>query len=188
MLEIAENVPSPEKWRGVCNAVVKVMRSLPDLKQFQVILFAQDAQNVLGLPGEWVAYDSKTSPDLVLKTLNDPKWTPKGGTNVFDGLKASFRLRPKGLDAIYIFSDGLPSLGEGVAPDVAKTLTEVQLGERLGQHIRRTLKNDWNRELPGQPRVRINSVGFFYDSPDVGAFLWALSRENEGSFVGMSKP
>ena len=25
-------------------------------------------------------------------------------------------------------------------------------------------------------------------NPDVGAFLWALSRENDGSFVGMSKP
>ena len=36
--------------------------------------------------------------------------------------------------------------------------------------------------------VRINAVGFFYESPDVGAFLWALARENEGSFVGMSKP
>jgi hypothetical protein len=36
--------------------------------------------------------------------------------------------------------------------------------------------------------VRINSIGFFYESPEVGAFLWALSRENDGSFVGMSKP
>ena len=40
----------------------------------------------------------------------------------------------------------------------------------------------------GRPRVRINTIGFFYESPDVGAFLWALARENEGSFVGMSKP
>ena len=42
--------------------------------------------------------------------------------------------------------------------------------------------------MPGKERVRINSVGFFYESPDVGAFLWALSREHDGSFVGMSKP
>jgi hypothetical protein len=44
---------------------------------------------------------------------------------------------------------------------------------------------------PGRARpakVRINSIGFFYESPDVGAFLWALSRENDGSFVGMSRP
>ena len=31
-------------------------------------------------------------------------------------------------------------------------------------------------------------AAFWAESPDVGAFLWALARENEGSFVGMSKP
>jgi len=33
--------------------------------------------------------------------------------------------------------------------------------------------------------VRINAVGFFFESPDVGAFLWALAREHRGSFVGL---
>jgi hypothetical protein len=36
--------------------------------------------------------------------------------------------------------------------------------------------------------VRINAVGFFFDSPEVGAFLWALAREHDGGFVGMSRP
>jgi hypothetical protein len=36
--------------------------------------------------------------------------------------------------------------------------------------------------------VKINTIGFFYESPDLGSFLWALARENDGSFVGMSKP
>ena len=58
----------------------------------------------------------------------------------------------------------------------------------LSKHLRKKLKDEWNRTLPGQARVRINSVGFFYESPDVGAFLWALSREHGGSFVGMSNP
>ena len=44
------------------------------------------------------------------------------------------------------------------------------------------------RAAPGGSRVKINSVGFYFDSPDVGAFLWSLSRDNDGSFVGMSKP
>ena len=57
----------------------------------------------------------------------------------------------------------------------------------LAKHIRKTLKADWNREILKE-RVRINAIGFFYESPDVGAFLWALARENDGSFVGMSKP
>jgi hypothetical protein len=36
--------------------------------------------------------------------------------------------------------------------------------------------------------VHINTIGFFYDSPSVGRFLWALARENDGGFVGMSRP
>ena len=59
----------------------------------------------------------------------------------------------------------------------------------LTQYIRRKLKTDWNRPRAEAPaRVRINTIGFFYESPDVGAFLWALARENDGSFVGMSRP
>jgi hypothetical protein len=49
------------------------------------------------------------------------------------------------------------------------------------------LGTTWNPKTATQ-RVRINCLGFFYESPEVGAFLWALARENEGSFVGMSKP
>jgi len=78
-------------------------------------------------------------------------------------------------------------VGQGL-PAASATLSETEKAALLGQHVRRTLKNDWNQERVGQPRVRVNAVGFFYESPDVGAFLWALTRENEGSFVGMSKP
>ena len=65
---------------------------------------------------------------------------------------------------------------------------QQELGAILGKHVREKLKTDWNRAAPGGSRVKINSVGFYFDSPDVGAFLWSLSRENDGSFVGMSKP
>ncbi len=58
----------------------------------------------------------------------------------------------------------------------------------LGKYVRARLKNVWNNAERDRPRVRINTIGFFYESPDLGAFLWALARENDGSFVGMSKP
>jgi hypothetical protein len=50
------------------------------------------------------------------------------------------------------------------------------------------MKTRWNPDKVEFPKVKINTVGFFYESPDVGAFLWALARENNGNFVGMSKP
>ena len=98
-----------------------------------------------------------------------------------------FRYRDAGLDTVYFFSDGLPNIGEGL-PTNANKLTESQRGEILGKHIRGRLKNTWNRPLPNQARVRINCIGFFFESPDLGAFLWALAREHDGSFVGMSRP
>jgi len=67
-------------------------------------------------------------------------------------------------------------------------LNELQKGERLGRYIRNMLSTNWNRSATGWTKVRINSIGFFYESPDLGAFLWALARENEGNFVGMSQP
>ena len=74
------------------------------------------------------------------------------------------------------------------AAAMAEFLSGIPNGEVLGKVIRKKLKTDWNRPLDKQPPVRINTIGFFYESPDVGAFLWALAREHDGSFVGMSKP
>jgi hypothetical protein len=91
------------------------------------------------------------------------------------------------MDTLYLFSDGLPNVGEGLPAGAAK-LKETEKSSYLSRHVRRTLKDFWNQPMPGQPRVRINAIGFYFDSPDVGAFLWALAREHDGSFVGMSRP
>jgi hypothetical protein len=183
-----DNTPAPQKWVAVRETVAKIMRSLPELRKFQVVAFSSKAIFPLGNNGDWLDFDPATSADLVLKTLAAIK--PTGGTNMYNAMETVFRLRPQGLDTIYFFSDGIPNIGEGVTPAEIKAdkLTEVDVGTRLGAAVRKKLKTDWNRDLDGKPRVRLNTVGFFYESPDVGAFLWALARENEGSFVGMSKP
>jgi hypothetical protein len=116
------------------------------------------------------------------------KVKPKGGTNMYSAFEAAFRFRGQGLDTIYLLSDGLPNMGEGLTEEQAKGLKETEQADILGKYVRRKLRTDWNRDIRGQGRVRVNAVGFFYESPDVGAFLWSLTRENEGGFVGMSKP
>jgi len=183
---VDEKTPAPLKWSGVRETVGKVMRSLPELEKFQVIVFAENASYLLGGPNQWFDFDPRTSTDRVQQALGQIK--PKGGTNMYNALEAAFRFRDAGLDTIYLLSDGLPNMGEGVAPEVARTLKEVDLSGLLAQYIRNKLKTDWNSKARPQPLVRINAIGFFYESPDVGAFLWALARENDGSFVGMSKP
>jgi myosin heavy subunit len=181
-----ENVMAPDKWPSVRDTVCKVMRTLPDLEKFQVILFSGKVRYLLE-PGDWLAYEKEKSIDRVYKAMSAVK--PAEDTNLYAGLEEAFKYRDKGLDTVYFFSDGLPTSGPGLTATQERTLTsETDRSAILSRHIRRTLATTWNRAEPGRPKVRINSVGFFYESPDVGAFLWALSRENDGSFVGMSKP
>lgn len=186
MERVDPKTPAPNKWTEVRNTMGRIMRSLQDLEKFQVILFAQEASWPLGSPGAWLDFDSKTSTDAAVKALAAVQ--PEGGTHMYAGLEAAFGLRDEGLDTIYLLSDGLPNNGPGLTSEERRRLRgkehEVELGNMLGRHILKTLRTNWNK----QGRVRINSIGFFYESPDVGAFLWSLSRANGGSFVGMSNP
>jgi hypothetical protein len=182
-----DNTYAPQKWPIVADTVLKVMRSLPDLEKFQLIVFSVDATFPLGSASDWLDYDPATSPEQVKRALT--KTEPKGNTNMYAPFDLAFRFRPRGLDTIYLFSDGLPNIGPGLSPaDEAKKLTEAEAGAILGRYIRKMLREQWNRPISGVTQVRINSVGFFFESPDVGAFLWSLAREFDGSFVGMSKP
>jgi hypothetical protein len=177
------------KWPIVVETVGKVMRSVAGLDKYQVVVFSSSAKWLVG-SGEWQDYDGEKSVESVKRALLAVK--PYDDTNLHAGLEKAFSLRDSGgLDTIYLFSDGLPTSGPGltVAQQTASPpLKEIERSEILGKHIRRTLGDNWNRPLAGKPRVKIHAVGFFFESPDVGAFLWALARENEGSFVGMSKP
>ena len=181
-----ENVLAPDKWPTVRDTVCKVMRSLTDLEKFQVILFSGKVRYLLEA-GDWITYEKEKSIDRVHKAMSAVK--PAEDTNLYAGLEESFKYRAKGLDTVYFFSDGLPTSGPGLTAAQDKALTsETDRAVFMSRHIRRMLATSWNRVEPGKTKVRINSIGFFYESPDVGAFLWALSRENDGSFVGMSRP
>jgi predicted nucleic acid-binding Zn-ribbon protein len=182
---VDDKTAAPEKWKGVRETLAKVMRSLPDLEKFQVILFSDKVTYLLGSSDLWLDYNPRTSVDRVTRALAAIK--PTGGTDMHAGFQAAFRFRQAGLDTIYVLSDGLPNMGAGLTAEDARRLNDSQQAEILSKYIRNKLKTEWNRSRSGQ-RVRINTIGFFFESPDVGAFLWALARENDGSFVGMSKP
>jgi hypothetical protein len=181
-----EKTPAPGKWREVRETVARLMRSLPGLEAYQLITFAAKTDFPLGRAGKWLTYEPDSSPERVVKVLGEIK--PSGGTNMYTALEAAFKMRAEGLDTVYLLSDGLPNQGEGITAEQGRELSEIDRGVLLGKYIRSKLQANWNRAEPKQPRVRINTIGFFYESPDLGAFLWALARENDGSFVGMSKP
>jgi len=178
-----EKTSAPNKWPIVIETVGKVMRTIPDLEKFQCVVFSRDSKYLFGR-GEWQDYRGEASLKRVADALKATE--PGGDTNLYAAFDLAFRLRSENLDTIYLFSDGLPTSGPGMTPQQEQTLPAGQQIDLLSKHLRTALKS-WNG-LRDSRRVKINSVGFFYESPEVGAFLWSLSRENEGSFVGMSRP
>ncbi len=183
------NTPDLSKWPLVCETVGKVMRSVPSLEQFQVILFAPQTRHLFAPKGRWLDFRGEPTVTQVVDSLK--KVEVGGDTNMFDAMNAAFQYRSQGLDTIYLFSDGLPNAGPGLTPAQQQAnppLTDTQQSNLRARYIRTQLDSNWNRTNASFPRVKINSIGFFYESPEVGAFLWALSRENNGSFVGMSRP
>jgi predicted nucleic acid-binding Zn-ribbon protein len=182
---VDEKTAAPAKWTGVRDTLLKIFKSLPDLEKYQVVLFSDQLVYPLGNEGRWLDPDPK-SADQIQVAMSAMR--PKGNTNMYMAFEAAFRYRAAGLDTIYLLSDGLPNVGEGLTADAAARMTETQRSEILSRVVLSALRATWNAAQPSRPRVRINAVGFFYESPDVGAFLWSLARENDGSFVGMSKP
>ncbi|HYH66759.1 MAG TPA: VWA domain-containing protein [Urbifossiella sp.] len=177
---------APMKWPNVCDTIARVMRSVPTIEQYQVIVFAKEARWLFA-GGAWRRYEGEKSVAEVREALGRIK--PADGTNMHAGFDLAFGLRPRGLDTIYLFSDGLPNIGPGLSPAqeaMVPPLEETRQAEIMGRFIREKLRSTWNPGAAG--RVRIHSIGFYYESPDLGAFLWALARENDGSFVGMSRP
>jgi hypothetical protein len=178
---------APDKWPTVAETVAKVMRTIPTLEEYQVIMFSTEAWWLAG-GSNWQKYEGEKTAKEVEQKIRGVK--PEGDTNLYTAFDLAFSLRARGLDTIYLFSDGLPTSGPGLTAAEAAdpNLRELDRSEKLARYLRQKLAADWNRRPPAGERVRIHAVGFFYESPDLGSFLWALARENDGSFVGMSRP
>jgi hypothetical protein len=177
-----ENTEDPDKWPFLCDTLMQLMKSIPTMQRFQVILFSDKTRYLFGNRDAWLKYEGSATAQLTRDALRKVK--VEGGTNMEEGFDEAFRYRKLKLDTVYLFSDGLPNIGSGV-PATIRNPTEEQRNQFMGKFVRDKLKTDWNRPQEGQSDVRINAVGFFFESPDVGAFLWAMAREHRGAFVGV---
>jgi hypothetical protein len=177
-----ENTDDPDKWPFLCDTLMKLMQSIPTMQRFQVILFSDKTRYLFGSRDAWLKYEGPATAKMTRDALLKVK--VEGGTNMEEGFDEAFRYRKLKLDTIYLFSDGLPNIGSGIPANI-RNPTEEQRNQFMGKFVRDKLKSDWNRPQEGMNDVRINAVGFFFESPDVGAFLWAMAREHRGAFVGL---
>jgi len=182
MGSLDNSYPDSRKWPTVVTTILHVMRSLPRLEQYQVILFNHQIQYLLGGAGQWRPYDPSSSPEQLEKALLAVK--PDGTTNLYRAFEEALKYRAQGLEAVYLFSDGLPTDGP-LPPDVErqKRLSDAEKTVLLTQE---TLK--YIRRRNTNPTVPIHAIGFYCASENLGAFLWSVARDSGGSFVGMSRP
>ena len=93
--------------------------------------------------------------------------------------------RRKSLETFFQFD--IPCVVIAKAQEAPAELLELARAKGVPV-IRTRLKTDWNRKELGKPHVKINTIGFFYESPDLGAFLWALAREHQAMRGRLSAP
>jgi len=175
----------PNKWPFLCETLMKLMKSIRTLKHFQVVLFSDKVTYLVGGKGSWLKYEGHETAIAMRNALLKIK--VEGGTNMHEAFSEVFAYREHKndkLDTIYLFSDGLPN--DGPPPPMNVNLKdESERNRYYGDQVLRSLKTTWNNPRPGLETVRINAVGFYFPSPDIGAFLWTLARENRGAFAGV---
>src|SRR5262249_9925492 len=119
MLYVDEKTKAPDKWGGVIETTAKIMKSLPDLEKFQVILFNENARFLFGSRVEWLDIDSNNSTQMIERVRRALEATEvDGNTNMYAAFEKAFQFRERnmGLDTIYLLSDGLPNQGP-LAPE-----------------------------------------------------------------------
>lgn len=181
-----EKTDDPNKWRIVTDTIERIMRMASAMEFYQVIVFSGtgNCRWLFEDNGNWRKFRGEESIQEVIQKLKAIK--PEGDTNLYQAFELAFSLSD--LDTIYLFSDGLPTSGPLPPGQPSAQLSESEKSVLLGKHVLTTLRDKWNRKSDGTIRVRIHSIGFYFDSPNLGSFLWELSRANSGSFIGMNKP
>ena len=91
------------------------------------------------------------------------KYNVDGNTNMYDAFEEAFRYRKMGLDTIYLFSDGLPTVGDGL-PANLRAPSEAELSFHLGKHVRNKLKIGESDDEGRKQKPPLYPVGWGWNS------------------------
>ena len=137
--------------------LISAIEQLPDGTLFNVIVFNSSV-------GRWSDKLAPATPNLKSKAIHFVRsQQPTGRTATYDALRAAFRADPQ-LEAIYFLSDGKPSAGAVIQPQMLLDAIHKE------NHAR---------------RLTINSIAVIGNDPDaVGLeeFMRRLATQNFGEF------
>src|SRR5207253_7730422 len=86
-----EATDDPDKWPFLCETLMKLMKSIPTLQRFQVILFSDKTSYLFGNRDLWLKYEGPATAQATRDALKKVK--VEGGTNMHDAFDEAFRYR-----------------------------------------------------------------------------------------------
>ena len=157
------------KWRWGVSILKWLLAHLPMDSHYQLYSFNDKVISLLPEQAtKWVAAKDKKMLETVLKNLRN--LAPENGTNLQSALKKASQLSPRP-DAIYVITDGLPTLSPGKSP--SGLITGKERMELFSKAV---------QQLPTGIPVHTIILPTKGDPKATGAF-WALSANTGGRFL-----
>ncbi len=166
----AEQRRTSDKWMRTVRTANWIAASLPLESQFELIVFAETAQAILG-EARW--RPSATGDHLQRAFDALEEIAPEGGTNLAALMDVLDSLSPKP-DRVFLVTDGLPTLGRRTP-----RRNTISARERLELFL-----DAVNRVTPGMA-FNIILLPLEGDNAAAGAY-WELARNTGGSFLSPS--
>lgn len=172
-----QKLDSP-KWNQVIETTDWLMTQLSPRSEFQVIVFAREAQPLIeGTAGRWLSAEDVRDLDAAVEGLG--RVVPAGGTSLSSAFKAVASMSPRP-DNVFLLTDGLPTLGNASSRAGRRptgTIDEAGRIRLFGQAV---------KELP--PNIPVNVILYPLEGdPQAAVAYWQLAQHTRGSFITPSE-
>lgn len=166
------------KWRRNVRAAKWLLARLPESSRVTAVSFSDTAE-VLG-PRNINPVPSTSSIQQIANEIDEV--TPDGGTNLLLGMQTLLAANP-GVTDIYLITDGLPTLGEGLG---LRCRNFISRQRSISSDCRQELLIETIKRVPGNYRMNIILLPLEGD-PFAPSMYWEWANATQGRFLAPSQ-
>ncbi|MBD62938.1 MAG: hypothetical protein CMD68_02535 [Gammaproteobacteria bacterium] len=176
-----------EKWLRAKKTLQWLVARLPSKSQFSIISYNSSVQSHTN--GSWIKADDQ---ELISQTLNSAlDILPEGGTNFEKALLAAKAMKPQP-DAVYIITDGLPTIGEklgnfSISMETRRCLNSESRG-RISPDCRHILFQKAKDEYLKGNKIKTSTILLpLQGDLRAASDYWNLALQSGGTTISPSK-
>lgn len=166
------------KWQRSRRAAQWLLARLPKNAKVTVVAFSEDAIML----GQRAASSAQVSDSMNAIVRDIGKLVPNGGTNLQIGLQKLRELHPNVTD-VYLITDGLPTLGDGLSVRCRGLLTSKK---SISSQCRQELLVETIKRAGQGLRMNVILLPIEGD-PYASAMYWSWSQVTQGTFLAPAK-